>query len=284
LHEPVLVLGQEAAEWAFGSEEAFMGVAGKCSGVLFCRVSSNQKAQVARLVKPHGSILATGDGGKDVNMLHEAQVGVGVSGREGSQAAQASDVTIPRFAKLIPLLAVHGHWTQDRVGCTTVYQLYKDLAMLMVYFWSEFDSRCSPTDFYDGFLIGFFNVCFTMLPPFGLGFWDRDHRRHDLLKYPQLCHVGRDPMRGVWPCVYLLVGLYQSLVTYYVIRPVSVRGRTSQLERESQLHGRCGDCGLSVPGVRWGLAVRHHVMLCADDRVPVRGSDGVRGNSGAGAG
>ena len=41
--------------------------------------------------------LAIGDGGNDVGMLNEAHVGVGISGREGLQAARVADYS---FASL----------------------------------------------------------------------------------------------------------------------------------------------------------------------------------------
>lgn len=42
--------------------------------------------------------LAIGDGGNDVAMLQEADVGVGISGKEGLQAARAADVCIFFFS------------------------------------------------------------------------------------------------------------------------------------------------------------------------------------------
>ena len=38
--------------------------------------------------------LAIGDGGNDVSMIQSAHVGVGISGQEGLQAANASDYSI----------------------------------------------------------------------------------------------------------------------------------------------------------------------------------------------
>ncbi|XP_028094421.1 phospholipid-transporting ATPase 2-like [Camellia sinensis] len=38
--------------------------------------------------------LAIGDGGNDVRMIQEADIGVGISGREGLQAARAADYSI----------------------------------------------------------------------------------------------------------------------------------------------------------------------------------------------
>jgi len=38
--------------------------------------------------------LAIGDGGNDVKMIQQADIGVGISGREGLQAARAADYSI----------------------------------------------------------------------------------------------------------------------------------------------------------------------------------------------
>ena len=46
------------------------------------------------MVKKWGITLAIGDGANDVNMIHSADVGVGVRGIEGSQATRAADFII----------------------------------------------------------------------------------------------------------------------------------------------------------------------------------------------
>jgi phospholipid-translocating ATPase len=47
------------------------------------------------MIKTRGKMtLAIGDGGNDVSMIQEANVGVGITGREGRQAARASDYSI----------------------------------------------------------------------------------------------------------------------------------------------------------------------------------------------
>ena len=42
----------------------------------------------------HKVTLAIGDGGNDVPMIQSAHVGVGISGQEGLQAANASDYSV----------------------------------------------------------------------------------------------------------------------------------------------------------------------------------------------
>lgn len=63
-----------------------------------------------------GVTLAIGDGANDVGMIQAANVGVGIAGREGMQAAMASDVSVARFRFLVDLLLVHGRWSYRRIA------------------------------------------------------------------------------------------------------------------------------------------------------------------------
>jgi P-type E1-E2 ATPase len=49
-------------------------------------------------------------------MIQAADVGVGISGEEGLQAANSSDYAIAQFRFLKKLLLVHGHWSYARNG------------------------------------------------------------------------------------------------------------------------------------------------------------------------
>ena len=75
-----------------------------------------EKADVVRAVRTRlrGKTLAIGDGANDVPMILGADVGVGISGREGLQAVMASDFAISRFRFLRRLLLVHGHYNYFR--------------------------------------------------------------------------------------------------------------------------------------------------------------------------
>ena len=57
---------------------------------------------------PTAHTLAIGDGANDVDMILGAHVGVGLSGAEGAQAANAADYSVSQFRFLKRLLLVHG--------------------------------------------------------------------------------------------------------------------------------------------------------------------------------
>ena len=44
--------------------------------------------------------LAIGDGSNDVSMINAADIGIGISGHEGQQAARAADYAIGQFRYL----------------------------------------------------------------------------------------------------------------------------------------------------------------------------------------
>jgi phospholipid-translocating ATPase len=66
------------------------------SSVVCCRVSPKQKADVVALAKKNGSwiTVSIGDGANDVPMIMEAHIGVGVRGKEGTQAVRSADYAV----------------------------------------------------------------------------------------------------------------------------------------------------------------------------------------------
>jgi phospholipid-translocating ATPase len=76
-----------------------------------CRCSPTQKADIVKLLKVYSGgkrIASVGDGGNDVGMILEADVGIGIEGKEGMQAALASDFSITQFSHLKKLILWHG--------------------------------------------------------------------------------------------------------------------------------------------------------------------------------
>ncbi|KAH9615990.1 hypothetical protein KSS87_005366 [Heliosperma pusillum] len=76
-------------------KKAFSELAILSRTAICCRVTPSQKAQLVQLIKSCDyRTLAIGDGGNDVRMIQQADIGVGISGREGLQAARAADYSI----------------------------------------------------------------------------------------------------------------------------------------------------------------------------------------------
>jgi P-type E1-E2 ATPase len=59
----------------------------KSSTALCCRLSPKQKSQITKVLKDKAGkiILCVGDGTNDVPMILESNVGIGISGIEGTQ-------------------------------------------------------------------------------------------------------------------------------------------------------------------------------------------------------
>ena len=89
-----------------------------CRSVVACRLTPVQKQQLVGLVKndavPKAVTLAIGDGANDVSMIREADVGIGIVGKEGRQAANTADFAIGQFKFLKRLMFVHGRWNYIR--------------------------------------------------------------------------------------------------------------------------------------------------------------------------
>lgn len=103
------------------------------SSIICNRASPAQKALIVRWVRENfsGVSLAIGDGANDVSMIQSSNVGVGIMGKEGTQAALASDFIIYRFSFLKKLLFVHGRYNYLRTSKVVLLCIYKNLACIL---------------------------------------------------------------------------------------------------------------------------------------------------------
>ena len=106
-----------------------------CESVIVYRSSPKQKAETVKYIRKTlgnkiGSSLVTmaiGDGANDVNMIQSAHVGVGIQGKEGSQAASFSDYSLPKFKDLRQLLFWHGRSFSVRATNFSCWFSYKGM-------------------------------------------------------------------------------------------------------------------------------------------------------------
>ncbi|XP_063979649.1 phospholipid-transporting ATPase VA isoform X1 [Diachasmimorpha longicaudata] len=203
-----------------GLTTPFLELTRSCSSVLACRATPLQKAYIVRVVKEQLGMrtLAIGDGANDVSMIQTADVGVGVSGREGTQAVMASDFAIARFPMLTRLLLLHGHWCYDRLARMILYFFYKNAMFVFLIFWYQLYCGFSGTVMIDQMYLMLYNLLFTSLPPLAIGIYDRIASPNILLTSPELYSRGRLGLvykpHSFW--ITMADALYQSIIIFFV--------------------------------------------------------------------
>ena len=157
-------------------EELVFSIASKCEAVIACRVSPRQKALLVKLVRhhvvPEPITLAIGDGANDVGMIQEAHVGVGISGKEGKQAVNASDFAIAQFRFLETLVLIHGRWNFFRLSTVVMFSFYKNALMAGILIVYNGETLFSGTPVFDEWVIAMLNFV-AGWPILILGLFDR---------------------------------------------------------------------------------------------------------------
>ena len=163
-------------------EKLFMSIAKHATSVICCRVSPSQKAKVVLMMKrfnPQAVTLAIGDGGNDVPMIMEANIGVGIYGEEGMRAVQSSDYAIGEFQYLRSLLLYHGRNNYIRNAELIIYFFYKNFCFTLVHFYFGFYCNFTGQTILDDWFISCFNLLFTSLPLGMRALLDLDISIHD---------------------------------------------------------------------------------------------------------
>ncbi|KAM3960111.1 LOW QUALITY PROTEIN: putative phospholipid-transporting ATPase IIB [Aphomia sociella] len=167
-------------------EEELVAVLQRCSGVVVARCSPTQKARVARLLRARGHVVAAvGDGGNDVAMIQEADMGVGIEGAEGRAASLAGDVSVRQFQHVARLLLVHGRRAFTRSAALCLFIVHRGLIVSTMQAVFSVVFYFSSVSLYPGFLMVGYGTVYTMLPVFSLVL-DRDISSTTALRYPQL--------------------------------------------------------------------------------------------------
>ncbi|KAK6919617.1 P-type ATPase, C-terminal, partial [Dillenia turbinata] len=202
--------------------KAFTELAILSRTALCCRVTPSQKAQVLQssLAMLHGlrygcwvqlvellkscdyRTLAIGDGGNDVRMIQQADIGVGISGREGLQAARAADYSIgsninqyfiAEFRFLTRLILVHGRYSYNRTAFLSQYSFYKSLLICFIQILFSFISGVSGTSLFNSVSLMAYNVFYTSIPVM-VSVLDKDLSEKTVMQHPQIlfyCQAGR---------------------------------------------------------------------------------------------
>jgi phospholipid-translocating ATPase len=161
--------------------------------------------------------LAVGDGANDISMIQEADVGVGINGKEGLQAAMSSDYTISQFRFLNQLLLVHGRWAYHRGSELVLNYLYKNLLWVFIIFYYQFYCGFSASLVMNITYSIYFDTVFTFFPTFLIGIFDQDLSKKTSLEIPQIYETGikQSKFTSTRFWIYFFYAFYQSIVCYF---------------------------------------------------------------------
>ncbi|KAK2740656.1 hypothetical protein FQN57_006026 [Myotisia sp. PD_48] len=202
--------------------EKFFTLAIGADSVICCRASPKQKAFLVRSIRKRVNksiTLAIGDGANDIAMIQEAHVGIGITGKEGLQAARISDYSIAQFRFLLKLLLVHGRWNYDRVCKYTLGTFWKETLFYLTQALYQRWNGYTGTSLYEPWGLSMFNTLFTSLPVIFLGIFEKDLAPSTLIAVPELYTRGQRN-EGFNIKVYLawaFMGAGEAMVVYFTM-------------------------------------------------------------------
>ncbi|OTB00193.1 hypothetical protein M426DRAFT_66427 [Hypoxylon sp. CI-4A] len=172
----------------------FLDLAVRMDSVICCRASPSQKASLVQAIRdsvPSSLTLAIGDGSNDIAMIQASHVGIGISGREGLQAARVADYSIAQFRFLQRLLLVHGRWMYMRTAKYILATFWKELVFYIIQAQYQHWNGYTGTSIYESWSLTVFNALFTSLPVILLGIFEKDLKAETLLAVPELYAFGQ---------------------------------------------------------------------------------------------
>ncbi|TVY39580.1 putative phospholipid-transporting ATPase, partial [Lachnellula subtilissima] len=194
----------------------------RADSTICCRASPAQKASMVKNIrhKVPGSItLAIGDGGNDIAMIQEADVGVGISGKEGLQAARVADYSIAQFRFLQRLLLVHGHWNYNRIAQYALATFWKEMLFYCIQLLYQKWNGYTGTSLYENWSLTVWNTLFTSLCVMIPGIFEQDLSAATLLAVPEIYSYGQNCQGfnlkkcGLW----MLKAAVEAVVVYFMI-------------------------------------------------------------------
>jgi len=183
----LLIDGTSLTKALENHQKIFFEAAVRAPAVVCARCLPTQKAIITEMVKKFSKkrVACVGDGGNDVGMIQSADVGIGIVGKEGKQAALASDFSIMEFQYLKHLILWHGRLYYKNSAKLSQFVIHRGLiiSFIQAIFIAMFYFVAIPI--YNGMLMLGYTTLYTTFPVFSLIF-DEDIDRDKALNYPLL--------------------------------------------------------------------------------------------------
>ena len=195
-----------------------LGVISK--SVICCRISPKQKSSVVDLIKSNGDFitLAIGDGANDIPMIMEASVGVGIQGKEGTQAVRSSDYSISQFRFLEKLILFYGRNGYTKIAKYISYYFYKNFILVVTELLFAFYNGFSGQIFFPDWYGTLFNAIFTSWPCIFVFAYEKELSVKICKKFPVLYRAGPKNyhfnLKTFW--IYIMYGLIHSILCFTI--------------------------------------------------------------------
>lgn len=203
----------------FSSDSHFSRIE-KCATIICARCEPSQKGNCVRKfmnLRPKSVLLAIGDGANDVDMIRAANVGVGVEGKEGTDAVISSDFSIPSFHHISKLLICHGRWSANRTSLLILITFYKNLLLGLPQLFYGFYNGFSATSIFDSGYFAMYNVVLTIPQHFFVCMVEKDIDSRISLEFPEVYkdfqkHGGFDLFDVIW--YYIIAFIHSALIFF----------------------------------------------------------------------
>ena len=171
-------------------ESEFFHTAMQALSVVCCRCSPTQKRIIVKTFKKYtkARTAAVGDGGNDVAMIQEADIGIGIVGKEGLQASLAADYSIKEFKTLSILLLWWGRLAYKNTSMVSHFVIHRGLILSFNQFIFSMVFYYNAVALYNGLLCFGYSTIFTCVPSITL-LLDQDVKQENVLKFPSLYKV-----------------------------------------------------------------------------------------------
>lgn len=225
----------------------FFDLVARVDSVICCRASPAQKATLVKCIRtqvPSSLTLAIGDGANDIAMIQSSHVGIGISGREGLQAARISDYSIAQFRFLQKLIFVHGRWNYIRTGKYILGTFWKEILFYLVQALYQRYNGYTGTSLYESTSLAVFNTLFTSLAVILLGMFEQDLCAETLLAVPELYTYGQKSKAFNFRKYigWTLMAVIEAVLVYYSIWGIFLR---TQFTGDNSLYAM-GDLAFTV--------------------------------------
>ncbi|PFH56082.1 hypothetical protein XA68_17086 [Ophiocordyceps unilateralis] len=215
------------------TQKQFSELVSRVDSIICCRAAPSQKAALVETVRRHqqeSMTLAIGDGANDIGMIQAAHIGIGISGREGLQAARVSDYAIAQFRFLSRLLLVHGRWNYLRASRFILASFWKEFLLIITQAHYQRLTGFTAASLFEGWSMMFFNSVMTSLAVLVPGVMDRDLSPRTLLAKPELYAIGQKG-QAFNLRLYLgwsAMGVVGSFIVFYIVLGAFGRGMVEE--------------------------------------------------------